>query len=130
MAWLWIVLLIDDALAIFGVTFIGLSFHQMDGMWMERLPYTFIPYFVTWVIAAAALQLYSSSVATQPGQLWRVLVGAAVAALPAAALRSLWLGTPMVPMFVLIMGVTVAVGLLITRSIYALLFGKQRQKHE
>jgi hypothetical protein len=127
---LWIVLLVDDAVAIFAVTFIGLSFHQMDGMWMERMPYTFIPYFVTWVIAAAGLQLYSNSVATQPGQLWRVPVGAAIAALPAAALRSLWLGTPLVPMFVLIMGVTVAAGLLVTRSIYAFLFGKQWQKHE
>jgi hypothetical protein len=130
MRYLWIILLVDDAFAIFAVTFIGLSFHQMDGMWLERMPYTFIPYFVTWVIAAAGLQLYSNAVATQPSQLWRVLVGAAIAALPASALRSLWLGTPLVPMFVLIMGVTVAVGLLLTRSIYAFIFGRQWQTHE
>jgi hypothetical protein len=130
MALLWIVLLVDDAVAIFVVTFLGLSFHQMDAVLFERLPHTFIPYFVTWVIAAAGLQLYSNSVATQPSQLWRVPVGAAIAALPAAALRSLWLGTPLVPMFVLIMGVTVAVGLLLTRSIYAFIFGKQWQNNE
>lgn len=130
MPFLWFVLLVDDAIAIFAITFLGLSFHQMDAVLFERLPFTAIPYFIAWAIAAAALQLYNPDLATRPAHLWRVPVAAAVAALPAAALRSLWLGTPLVPIFVVVMGAIVAVGLLVTRSIFALIFGKALTKNE
>lgn len=122
---LWIVLLIDDAVAIFAITFIGLNFHNMEAVLFERLPYTAVPYIAAWVAAAAALQLYDVKLATRPAELWRVVAAAAVAALPAAALRSLLLGTPLVPIFVVVMGLAVAVGLLISRGIFALIFGLQ-----
>jgi hypothetical protein len=130
MPFLWFVLLVDDAIAIFAITFLGLNFHQMDAALFERLPFTAIPYFVAWAIAAAALRLYNPEIATKPAQLWRVLVAAVVASLPAAALRSLWLGTPLVPIFVVVMGGIVAVGLLVTRSIFALIFGMALTKNE
>jgi Na+/H+ antiporter NhaA len=93
------------------------------------LPFTFTPFYLTWVLAAAALQLYNPSRAGDWTQLWRVPLAAAIAALPAAALRSFWLGTPLVPIFVLVMGLAIAMGLLISRSLYILSFGRLWRQH-
>lgn len=124
-----LLLIIDDAVAIFVVTFLGLQFHQADaGLW-ERLPFTFVPFYATWLLAAAALQLYDPQRAKDFRQLWRVPVAAAVVTLPAAALRSVWLGTPVAPIFVVVMGLAIAIGLLISRSIYIFSFGRYWQQH-
>ena len=119
-----ILLLIDDAVAIFVVTMIGLGFHQMEAVLWDRVPFTFIPFYATWVLAAAALQLYNPARAGDWTQLWRVPLAAAIAALPATALRALWLGTPLVPVFVLVMGLAVFLGLLISRGLYIISFGR------
>jgi len=120
-----VLLLIDDAVAILIVTLLGLRFHQIDAVLGERLPFTFIPFYLIWVLAAAALKLYQPQIAGQWAQLWRVPVGAAIAVLPAAALRALWLGTPLVPLFALIMGGAIALGLLVSRSFYVLAMGSR-----
>lgn len=125
-----LLLLVDDAVSIFIVTFLGISFHQMDAILWERLPFTFIPFYVCWLIAAAALQLYQPQTAGDWKQIWRVPAAAAIAALPGAALRSLWLATPLVPIFVLVMGAALAVVLLISRSIYIFAFGSRYGRHE
>ncbi len=117
-------LLTDDALAIFLVTYVGLKFHSLDALLMERLPYTFLPFLLAWVSAAVALQLYRPSVAGQWKQLWRVPLGALLAAVPAAALRALWLDIPFNPLFALIMGLVLAGALLLTRSLYIATVGR------
>jgi len=119
-----ILLLVDDAIAILVVTMIGLGFHQMDAVLWDRLPFTFVPFYGVWVLAAAALRLYSPARAGDWRQLWRVAPAAIVAALPAAALRSWWLGAPLVPVFVLVMGLAVAAGLLTSRGLYILSSGR------
>lgn len=124
-----ILLIIDDAVSIFLLTLLGISFHQMGAIAWERLPYTFIPFYVCWLIAASALQMYQTEVSGQWKQLWRVPAAAAIAALPAAALRSLWLGTPLAPIFVLVMGAALALVLLVSRSIYIFAFGSRYRQH-
>lgn len=124
-----ILLLVDDAVSIFLVTFLGIGFHQMGALFWERLPYTFIPFYICWVIAAGALQLYQTQTSGQCKQFWRVPVAAAIAALPAAALRALWLGTPLVPIFVVVMGAALALVLLVSRSIYIFAFGSRYRQH-
>ena len=124
-----VLLLIDDAVAILIVTMLGLRFHQIDAVLWERLPFTFFPYFLTWLLAAAALKLYQPQTAGQWTQLWRVPLAAGIAALPAAALRALWLGTPLVPLFALIMGGAIALGLLVSRSFYVLAMGSRWRQH-
>src|SRR3989304_7946437 len=99
-----VLLLIDDAVAILIVTMLGLRFHQIDAVLWERLPFTFFPFFLTWLLAAAALKLYQPQTAGQWAQLWRVPLVAGIAALPAAALRALWLGKALGPRFLFFMG--------------------------
>lgn len=124
MSFIPILLLVDDAIAILVVTMIGLGFHQMGAVLWDRLSFTFVPFYGAWVLAAAALQLYSPARAGDWRQLWRVAAAAVVAALPAAALRSLWLGTPLVPVFVLVMGLAMTAGLFISRGLYILSLGR------
>ncbi len=124
-----ILLLIDDAIAILVVTLIGLGFHQMEAVIWDRLAFTFIPSYFIWVLAAAALQLYNPARVGDWTQLWRVPLAAAIAALPAAVLRSLWQGTPLVPVFVLVMGLAISVGLLISRGLYILSFGRNWRQY-
>jgi hypothetical protein len=124
-----ILLLVDDATAILVVTMIGLGFHQMDAVLWDRLPFTFVPFFGAWVLTATALQLYSPVRAGDWRQLWRVATAAIVASLPAAALRSLWLGTPLVPVFVLVMALGVSAGLLVSRGLYILALGRLWRQH-
>ena len=54
-----ILLVIDDAIVIFIVTFYGIRFHQTDPSLFTRLPYTLLPFLASWVLTAAILQLYS-----------------------------------------------------------------------
>ncbi|MEX2160556.1 MAG: DUF3054 family protein [Anaerolineales bacterium] len=123
------ILLIDDGVMVFIVTFLGLQFHQMDTLLLERLPFTFIPFYAAWVLFAFALQLYDPRRAGAWVELWRVPAAVALAALPAAGLRSVWLGTPLVPVFVLVMAAALTVGLLASRSIYILAYGRHWPKH-
>lgn len=123
------ILLLLDGVSILLVTILGISFHQMDALLLERLPFTFVPFYLCWVLVAALLQLYQTQASGQWRQLWRVPVAAAITALPAAALRSLWLGTPLAPIFVLVMSVALALVLLGTRSIYIFTFGSGYRRH-
>ncbi len=117
-------LFIDDGIVILIVTLIGLSSHQeVDILW-SRLPSTFLPFFLVWALIASALSMYRPDNARQWRQLWRVPVAAALCALPAAWLRSVWLGTPLVPIFALVMGAVLIVGMLISRSLMILILAR------
>lgn len=124
-----LLLLIDDAFAVLIVTLIGISFHQPEGAiaW-ARVPYTFLPFLLVWVLAAALLELYKPAIAADWRQLWRVPLGVAAAALPATALRSLWLGTPVTYTFAAVMGAVLALGLLISRSLMTFIIRQLQSK--
>jgi hypothetical protein len=116
-------LLVDDAAMIFLITFMGIQFHQSDPSIFTRLPFTFLPFLAAWIFFAAILQMYNLANASSWQQLWRILAAASLAAHTGAAIRALWLNTPLVPIFVFVMGAALAVGLLISRSIFILAIG-------
>lgn len=118
-----VLLLVDDGMMVFLVTFIGIRFHQTDPSIFTRLPYTFLPFFAAWVFFAALLQMYDPTIASSWKQLWRVPAAAALAAPTGAAIRSVWLNTPYVPIFAIIMAAALAIGLLLSRSVYILALG-------
>ncbi len=120
-----ILLLVDDAVIILLVTLVGIRFHQTDTTLIGRLPYTFFPFLVAWSFFAASLRLYDPATASKWSQLWRVPVSAFFAAPLGAALRSFWLNTPMVSIFIMVMGLALCVGILISRSIFILLLHDQ-----
>ncbi|MCL5429168.1 MAG: DUF3054 domain-containing protein [Chloroflexi bacterium] len=123
-------LLVDDAIVIFLVTLLGIRFHQTDPSLFARLPYTLFPFLAAWIIAAAVLRLYSPTTASAWNQLWRVPVAAALAALIGASVRAWLLGTPLVPIFIAVMGAAISVGILISRSLFILAFGSHWSNRE
>ena len=120
-----ILLLVDDAIVVFLVTLLGIQFHQIDPSIFTRLPYTFIPFLAAWIFFAAILQMYDPANASSWRQLWRILAAAALAAPTGATIRALWLNTSFVPIFAIVMGAALAAGLLISRSVFILIFGNR-----
>jgi hypothetical protein len=116
-----LILLIDDAFVVFVITLFGVSFHQ-SGPLIERLPYTFFPFLVAWVVSAAALRLYDPQIYSNIKQLWRVPITAAIAAPIASSARALWLGMPVVPVFAVVMAGALMIGFLLSRLLFALVF--------
>jgi hypothetical protein len=112
----------DDAIVVFLVTFLGIQFHQTDPSIFTRIPYTFLPFLAAWIFFAAILQMYDPTNASSWRQLWRILVAAGLAAPTGAALRALWLNTPFLPIFALVMGAALMAGILISRSVFILIF--------
>jgi hypothetical protein len=120
-----LVLLIDDMIVIFIITWIGINFHQTDIYVFNRMTYTFLPFFGAWIFFAFPLQLYDPVKASTWNQLWRIPVNAILAAPLAASIRAVWLGLPIVPVFVLVMGFTITIGVLISRILFILIMGKR-----
>ncbi len=118
-------LLTDDAIVIFIVTLLGIRFHETDPSLFARLPYTLLPFLAAWFFFAATLRLYDAVTASAWNQFWRIPVAAALAAPIGASVRALWLGTPVVPIFVIVMGTAIILGILISRSVFILAFGKR-----
>lgn len=123
-----ILLLIDDTVIVFLIALIGIRYHQTDPDIFTRLPYTFFPFLAAWVLFSRFLQLYDPTVAADWKQIWRVIAAAAFAAPAGAAIRALWLNTPLVPIFAFIMGAALGLGLLISRSLFILAFGHRWAK--
>lgn len=123
-----IFLLVDDAIVFFLISLIGISFHQTDISLFARLPYTLLPFLAAWLFCAATLRLYDLTTASAWRQLWRVPIASALAAPIGGSLRALWLGTPVIPIFVIVMGVAITVGALISRSAFILAFARRWSK--
>src|SRR3990172_1406017 len=115
-----ILLLVDDAIVVFLITLLGIQFHQTDPSIFARLPYTFLPFLAAWIFFTAMLQMYDPTNASSWRQLWRIPAAAALAAPTGAAIRSVWLNIPYVPIFAIVMGAALAIGLLLSRSIFIL----------
>jgi hypothetical protein len=92
-----------------------------------RLLTTFIPLCLAWGITAPWLGLYDLQVISQPRQLLRILPAAILAAPLAGWLRGYALNAPILPLFILVMAATIALLMLVWRTIWLLLFSRQVQ---
>jgi hypothetical protein len=114
-------LIAGDVLVITLLVFVGIRFHGSDAS--SRLIYTLLPFLLAWALAASALGVL------QPlpwRQIWRVLLAMLFAAPLGTLIRAVWLGTPALPIFALVMGSTLAAGLLTWRAVFNLLFARSK----
>jgi hypothetical protein len=120
-------LLVGDALAILVVTMAGFLTHYgavQNGRWLT----TFIPVLFAWFAIAPWLGVYRNDLACQPSQLWRPLLAALLSAPLAATLRGAWLNAAILPLFVGVLGLTNALGVLIWRGIWVIAMQRIRQQ--
>lgn len=109
-------LLAGDALALLVVVIIGLRFHGESSL--ARLPFTFLPWLLAWILAGLPLGLFASEQPALGALAGRTLWAMALASPLAGVLRAAWLGTGALPVFVLVMGLLSTVAIFVWRAIY------------
>ena len=110
-----------DAVIYALLTVFGFAFHQeIEAAASGRFLATYLPFLGAWFAAAGALGALDPERAVDPRQLWRPVVAVLVATPIAAVLRSAWLGTPPVTVFIVVMAGVSLVGLGVWRTAYLL----------
>ena len=121
------ILIIGDVIAIAILTFIGFASHGEAGVsFIPRMGMSFFPLLIGWLLIAPWLGLFDEQVVTNPKSLWRIFLALLFVAPLAAILRSGLLHNAAQPVFVLVLGLTNALGLLVWRGLY--LFLARRKK--
>jgi hypothetical protein len=122
-----ILLLLGDALAILVVTLIGFATHGLSTATPRWLT-TYLPLLLSWLAVAPWLGVFRPDIYNRAWQTWRAPLAIAIAAPLAAFLRSLWLQTPIVPVFVLVLAATSALGIFLWRFAW-FFFNRRVYKH-
>jgi hypothetical protein len=112
------ILILGDIITLALVTAFGFASHGTLGSAGMRMLSTFIPILIAWVLLAIPHNAFKLEIANQFRELWRPFWAMVLAAPLAAFLRGLWLGTPILPVFVLVLGGVSALAILIWRAIY------------
>jgi hypothetical protein len=114
--------IMGDVFVFVLVTIIGFSSH--DTLTWDALPRmlaTFIPFSVSWMIMAPWMDVFNLEIICDRRQLFRVPVAAMLAAPLAATLRGIWLNSPVLPVFVIIMAAISALIMIAWRFVLQLL---------
>lgn len=123
----WI-LYAGDTLAIATLTLIGFATHgETDLSFLPRMGALFLPLLSSWFLLAPWLGLFQPEITSNPKHLWRPALAMLFAAPLAVDLRGLILNTPIIPIFVVVLGATSALGMVLWRGLY-FLFNYKRAK--
>lgn len=115
-------LILGDALALAVITLIGFGTHnELIQFPIDRILATFLPLLAGWFLIAPWLGLFKPEITSDPRQLWRPVLAMLLAAPLAGLLRAMMLNGVVIPLFVLILGGSAALGLLVWRSLWWLL---------
>jgi hypothetical protein len=116
------ILILGDALALAVTTIIGFVTHgETDLSFLPRFLAIFVPLTVAWFLLAVLSGLFQPEIASNLKQLWRVVFVMLIAAPLAVIARSFILRTDIVPIFMLALGGTSALGMMIWRTLFMLL---------
>ena len=121
------VLIAGDISTLAIVTVIGFASHGTADTAGSRMLTTFIPLVVAWFLIAPFLQVYDNQISLDGRQLWRPLWAMILASPMAAWLRGLMLNSPILPVFVIILGGVSAAAILVWRGIYWLVATRMKR---
>ena len=111
-------LIIGDAITLALVTAVGFASHgtlETAGM---RMLTSYVPLLVSWILIAPYLGVYKLELVSDLRQLWRPFWAMVLAAPFAAWMRGAWLGTAILPLFVVVLGGFSALAILVWRLLY------------
>ena len=114
----WIILLLGDTLTLALITLFGFASHGTLDTAGTRMLTTFVPLLVAWLLIAPHLRVFQDAVTSDWKELWRPFWAMVLAAPLAAWMRGAWLGAPILPIFVVVLGGTSALALLAWRALY------------
>lgn len=119
-------LLAGDLVALAGVTLYGFASHETVLTAGSHMLTTFLPLVVSWLLVGPHLGVFDLQRARDARQLWRPFWAMVLAGPMAAWMRSVLLGgTPILPLFVVVLGGFAAIGLLVWRLLYWLAFRRK-----
>ncbi len=121
------VLIAGDIITLAIVTVIGFASHGIADTAGSRMLSTFIPLVVAWFLIAPFLQVYDNQISLDGRQLWRPLWAMILASPMAAWLRGLMLSSPILPVFVIILGGVSTVAILVWRGTFWLVATRMKR---
>ncbi|MCI0551933.1 MAG: DUF3054 domain-containing protein [Anaerolineae bacterium] len=114
----WI-LYAGDTLAIAILTLIGFATHkEADIAFLPRMAAIFLPLVIAWFLISPWLGLFQLEIVFNPKQLWRPALAMLFVAPLATVLRGFILNAPIIPIFVIVLGATSALGMILWRGSY------------
>ena len=112
-------LILGDALALVVITLIGFGTHNELVLFpVERIMATFLPLLAGWFLIAPWLGLFKDEITSNARQLWRPVLAMLLAAPLTGLLRAMMLNGVVIPLFVLVLGGSAALGMLVWRSLW------------
>lgn len=111
-------LLLGDIISLGLVTLFGFASHGTLNTAGARVLSTFIPLLAAWFLSAPLLGVYRLEWVVQARQLWRPFWAMVLAAPFAAWLRAVWLGSVVLPIFVVVLGGVSAIAILVWRLVF------------
>lgn len=119
-------LIFGDIFSIAIITFIGFATHNEANIsFIPRIAAVFFPLVIAWFLLAPWLGLFQPEITSNPRQLWRPAFAMLFAVPLAAFLRGLILNTPVIPIFVVVLSATTALGMVLWRGLYYLFNNKK-----
>jgi hypothetical protein len=116
------ILILGDLLALGVITLIGFATHGEMGLsYLPRMAAAFFPISAAWFILAPWFGLFRNEIVKNAHQLWRPALVLCFAGPLAALLRGIILASPVIPIFVVVLSLTSALGLIVWRFVYYLL---------
>ena len=116
-----LILILGDLLVLILVTVFGFASHGEISSGGTRMLTAFLPLIISWFLVAPFLGAYDIQFLAGFRQLWRPFYAMVLAAPFAAFLRGVMLGnTPVLPVFVVVLGGVSALAILAWRFIYFL----------
>lgn len=113
-------LLIGDSVLLCATSVVGFLTHNQVIDW--RIITTYLPYQIAWLLIAPWLGVYNQKESKDSHQIWRPILAAFLAAPMAAWLRGVWINRPILPVFVLALGLSAALGFGIWRFIWTRIY--------
>jgi len=115
-----IILAAGDVAAIAVITLVGFASHgALEMSFAGRMFTTFLPLLAGWFLIAPWLGLFDLQLVSNPRQLWRPVLAMLLASPLTAVLRAAMLNTVALPLFVLILGGSAALGMLVWRGAFS-----------
>lgn len=124
-----LILIIGDIITLGIVTYIGFASHGTAGTAGSRMLTTFLPLVAAWFLISPHLKVYELQVGSDWRHVWRPFWSMVLAAPMAAWLRGVMLQAPILPLFVIILGGVSAIGILIWRGLFIIVFNRIKSEN-
>lgn len=120
-------ILIAGDIVTFGlVTIFGFASHGTAGTAGVRMLTTFVPLLLSWFLVAPFLKVYDPESAANWREVWRPFWSMVISGPMAAWLRGMILGTPILPIFVIILVGVSAISILLWRCLFIIIFAREK----